>query len=116
MPPLLPAHTHSSLFCAVQIGGWISICGLFTFTFKTKLYLSEPLLCVVFGILAGPNALGWLTPLDWTGGDQHTLNDVTFEVVRIVIGIQVYVLLSGVAQRGEEMLPMTRAPAPWLDG
>lgn len=62
-----------------------------TYILKEKLYLSEPLLCIVFGILIGPHCLGWLVPLDWTGNEQHTLNEVTYQVVRIVIGIQVYV-------------------------
>ena len=65
-----------------------------TYILKEKLYLSEPLLCIVFGILIGPHCLGWLVPLDWTGNEQHTLNEVTYQVVRIVIGIQVYVHFS----------------------
>lgn len=48
--PSLPWPSSSSVL--VQIGGYISIFGLGTYVVKETLYLSEPLLAVVFGIIS----------------------------------------------------------------
>ena len=47
------------------------------------------------GIIFGPRVLGWFNPLEWVGNSESGLNDLTFQITRVVIGIQV--LFTGIA-------------------
>lgn len=61
------------------VGAYVVFVGLVSYFLKNRLYLSEALLAAVLGIVTGPRVLGWFNPLDWVGGEQETLNDLTFE-------------------------------------
>ena len=94
---------------------YISVIGLASYTIKERLYLSEPLVCTLIGIATGPVAWALVDPLDWVSGDvelrsgrantqtvlqvltarRATLDQITFQIVRIVIGIQV--LFTGIS-------------------
>ena len=76
------------------MGGFIVIYGLFSYVVKEHLYLSEPLLAITIGyvfclssIIAGPHVLNWVNPFTWGGqGNEH---EVTYQLARLVIGVQV---------------------------
>ncbi|KDN42068.1 hypothetical protein K437DRAFT_257997 [Tilletiaria anomala UBC 951] len=69
------------------LGFFIVGYGLISYVVKERLYLSEPLIAVTAGIITGPYVLGWVDPLSW--GDTETTNYMTYQLTRIVIGVQV---------------------------
>ncbi|SOV04827.1 related to Na+/H+-exchanging protein [Ustilago sp. UG-2017a] len=69
------------------LGGFIVIYGLLSYVVKERLYLSEPLLAVMAGIIVGPYVLNWVDPISW--GTIEETNEVTYQLTRIVVGIQV---------------------------
>jgi len=52
---------------------------------KERLFLSEPLVATLVGILLGPKVLGWINPLSWTDEIHH----LTFEISQAIILIQI---------------------------
>lgn len=90
-------------------GGYVCLIGLISFFVKEKLYISDATLATVTGIIFGPLVADIFSPLSWTTSastissepnnqllvNNETLNDLTFQVTRIIIGIQV--LFTGIA-------------------
>ncbi|KAG0151177.1 hypothetical protein CROQUDRAFT_651384 [Cronartium quercuum f. sp. fusiforme G11] len=72
------------------LGFYIVIIGLFTKPLKTKFYLSDSLIATIIGIIVGPISANWISPLDWNSNDEETKNVLTYEFMRISIGIQVF--------------------------
>ncbi|RSH92828.1 hypothetical protein EHS25_008274 [Saitozyma podzolica] len=97
--------TETSLALAVA-GGYISVVGLVSYFVKEKLFMSEALLATLAGIIFGPIAAGFFDPLAWVGGNEDSLNAITYQITRIVIGIQV--LFTGIA------LPKAYLRREWL--
>lgn len=58
------------------------------------------------GIIFGPIAANIFAPIEWVGNDAEALNSLTFQITRIVIGIQV--LFTGIA------LPKAYLRKEWL--
>ncbi|KAJ1028466.1 hypothetical protein NDA16_001632 [Ustilago loliicola] len=88
----MPAHVIELDLSEVSkslavLGGFIVIYGLLSYVVKERLYLSEPLLAVTAGILVGPYVLNWVDPISW--GTTEETNEVTYQLTRIVVGIQV---------------------------
>lgn len=52
---------------------------------KERLFLSEPLVATLIGILIGPKVLGWIDPMAWTKEIHH----LTFEISQAIILIQI---------------------------
>jgi len=52
---------------------------------KERLFLSEPLVATLVGILVGPKVLGWINPMAWTDEIHH----LTFEISQAIILIQI---------------------------
>ncbi|OUM69596.1 hypothetical protein PIROE2DRAFT_22862, partial [Piromyces sp. E2] len=52
---------------------------------KERLFLSEPLVATLVGILVGPKVLGWIDPMAWTDEIHH----LTFEISQAIILIQI---------------------------
>jgi hypothetical protein len=50
--------TSPPLSACAQVGGYISIIGLVTYVAKERLYLSEPLMALVFGIIGEQMPVG----------------------------------------------------------
>jgi len=55
---------------------------------KERLFLSEPLVATLVGILVGPKVLGWIDPLSWVAHDNH-IHHLTFEISQAIILIQI---------------------------
>ncbi|EIW72414.1 hypothetical protein TREMEDRAFT_36687 [Tremella mesenterica DSM 1558] len=87
-------------------GGYVAVVGLVSYFLKEKLFMSEALLATVAGIIFGPRVLNWFNPQEWIGGSDVDLNHLTFQITRIVIGIQV--LFTGIA------LPKAYLKKEWL--
>lgn len=64
-----------------------SVYGLFSYTVKERLYLSESLIAVLFGIVCGPAVLGWVDPLSWSD-DVLVTREITYQLTRLIIGVQ----------------------------
>jgi len=52
---------------------------------KERLFLSEPLVATLVGILVGPKVLNWINPSKWTDEIHH----LTFEISQAIILIQI---------------------------
>lgn len=119
MVHLDPSETSKSL--AVS-GGYVVVVGLVSYFVKEKLFMcksqlyrlryvwltwtAEALLAVVAGIIFGPIAANIFSPIGWVGNNDEALNNLTFQITRIVIGIQV--LFTGIA------LPKAYLRKEWL--
>ncbi|KAI9340265.1 Sodium/hydrogen exchanger family-domain-containing protein [Obelidium mucronatum] len=66
-------------------GGFITIFGLISLIIKDRLYMSEAMVAIVFGVVLGPVAAKLFDP---THLFEHHINHVTLEFTRIVIAIQ----------------------------
>ncbi|KAL4402101.1 sodium:proton antiporter [Malassezia pachydermatis] len=75
------------------MGGFVVIYGLFSYFVRERLYISEPMLAVAIGVIVGPHVLNWVDPFSWA--EPETVNEVTYQVSRIVIAVQV--LFTGIA-------------------
>ncbi|QRV79444.1 Sodium/hydrogen exchanger family [Ceratobasidium sp. AG-Ba] len=74
------------------------ISGLVSYVVKHRLYLSEPLIALLFGIVVGPAVLGWVDPGLWRPEEDRLMgykDSLTLALTRITIGIQVF--FAGVA-------------------
>lgn len=71
-------------------GFFFTIICLITKPIKTKLYLTDSSICTIIGIIVGPFLLHFISPLQWTSFNQSILNQITYELMRIAIGIQVF--------------------------
>lgn len=69
------------------VGGFIIIYGLLSYVVRERVYLSEPLILVAVGIIVGPHVLNWVNPFTW--GTEETYHEVTFQISRLLVGIQV---------------------------
>ncbi|KAG8691500.1 hypothetical protein FRC11_002686 [Ceratobasidium sp. 423] len=72
--------------------------GLVSYVVKHRLYLSEPLIATLFGIIVGPAVLGWVDPNLWKPEEDRLMgykDSLTLALTRITIGIQVF--FAGVA-------------------
>lgn len=87
------AVSETSIGLAI-VGGYIVIFGLVSYLLKDKFFLSEALLALIAGIIFGPVAADWFSPLRWTGSEE-SLNSLTYQITRVVIGIQV--LFTGIS-------------------
>ncbi|KAJ1662021.1 hypothetical protein IW140_003076 [Coemansia sp. RSA 1813] len=86
-------HIHTDQLQVVPglLGGFIFILGLCSLIIKERLYLSETLLAMVFGIVLGPHSLDWVDPSRWSSNE----NVLTQEFSRYALAIEV--MIAGVA-------------------
>ncbi|KAJ2395584.1 Na+/H+ antiporter, partial [Coemansia sp. RSA 2559] len=86
-------HIHTEQLQVVPglLGGFIFVLGLCSLIVKERLYLSETLLAMVFGIVIGPHVLNWVDPSEWSSNE----NVLTQEFSRYALAIEV--MIAGVA-------------------
>lgn len=60
---------------------------LFSQFIRNRLHLAEPPFATLFGVIIGPKGLDVVDPVEWFGED-----DITEEITRIVVGVQVFVV------------------------
>jgi len=68
--------------------------------------VAEALLALLAGVLFGPLAANFFSPLSWVSNDEESLHNLTHQVTRIVIAIQV--LFTGIS------LPKAYLRTEWL--
>ncbi|KAJ1304779.1 hypothetical protein OPQ81_005915 [Rhizoctonia solani] len=79
--------------CLATLSVYICIYGLVSYVIKHRLYLSEPLIASLFGIIVGPAVLGWVDPNLWKPEEDRLMgykDSLTLALTRITIGIQVF--------------------------
>ncbi|KAG9126646.1 hypothetical protein FRC07_002618 [Ceratobasidium sp. 392] len=67
--------------------------GLVSYVVKHRLYLSEPLVALLFGIIIGPAVLEWVNPNLWKPREDQLMgykDSLTLALTRLTIGIQVF--------------------------
>ncbi|GAA5929313.1 hypothetical protein JCM10213_006346 [Rhodosporidiobolus nylandii] len=89
LPPWVSLDiTHISVALAV-LGTYLVTVGQISYILKEKLLLSSALVAFAVGIAVGPIGLDWLSPWQWVNFDEDARYALTFQITRIVIGIQV---------------------------
>ncbi|GAA5904888.1 uncharacterized protein JCM6883_004900 [Sporobolomyces salmoneus] len=73
----------------VIIGAYLTTINQLSYWLREKLLLSSSLISFAVGIIAGPIALNWISPWIWVDYDEDSLHNLTFQITRLVIGIQV---------------------------
>ncbi|KAJ1961512.1 hypothetical protein GGI12_003210 [Dipsacomyces acuminosporus] len=94
-------HTDQAQIVPGIVGGFIFILGLCSLITKERLFLSESLLAMVYGIIVGPQVLNWVNPGTWT----DDVNQLTLEFSRYALAIEV--MIAGVT------LPMKYVVHEW---
>ncbi|KAL5876718.1 hypothetical protein ACKVWC_005884 [Pyricularia oryzae] len=85
MPTL--AITNFNIVLTV-LGAWITLFGLVSYLSKDRLYLSDPLISLLAGVALSPLAANLIRPLEYVGGSEVTLDEVTLGFSRLVLGVQ----------------------------
>ncbi|CAE6514254.1 unnamed protein product [Rhizoctonia solani] len=91
-------NTSDLNICLATLSLYICVYGLVSYVVKHRLYLSEPLIAFLFGIIVGPAVLGWVDPNLWKPEEERLMgykDSLTLTLTRITIGIQVF--FAGVA-------------------
>ncbi|TPX30343.1 hypothetical protein SmJEL517_g06074 [Synchytrium microbalum] len=105
-----PDMTHVYVMYSI-LGGFVISFGLVSLVVKDRLFLSDALVATILGIIIGPICLNIFNPEALFGKDS--LDGVTLELSRVVIGIQV--MAAGVSLPGD-YLWRERGPLFWLLG
>ncbi|KDN49702.1 hypothetical protein RSAG8_01767, partial [Rhizoctonia solani AG-8 WAC10335] len=91
-------NTSDLNICLATLSLYICGYGLVSYVVKHRLYLSEPLVAFLFGVIVGPAVLGWVDPNLWKPEEERLMgyrDSLTLTLTRITIGIQVF--FAGVA-------------------
>ncbi|GAA6004531.1 hypothetical protein JCM10207_000920 [Rhodosporidiobolus poonsookiae] len=89
LPPWVKLDiTNVSLALAI-LGAYLTTINQISYLLKERLLLSSALVALCVGIAFGPIGTDWLSPGQWTGHSETAQNSLTFQICRIVIGIQV---------------------------
>ncbi|KAK4099510.1 hypothetical protein N658DRAFT_474894 [Parathielavia hyrcaniae] len=89
-------NVHTSNFnvaCAV-FGIFATLFALVSYLIKERLFISESLIALVVGVIAGPHVGGFIEPSAWVRGGAAEVRRTTLDFTRIVLSIQV--MLAGV--------------------
>jgi NhaP-type Na+/H+ or K+/H+ antiporter len=81
---LSPTPSHIAY---LTLSTFLIIYALFSLFIRNALYLSEPPLAVLYGIILGPRALDVFVPRHWGMND-----DVLQEITRVIVGIQCFAI------------------------
>ncbi|GAA5989255.1 hypothetical protein JCM10908_001228 [Rhodotorula pacifica] len=89
----LPAWVHTEVshisLALCVLGFYLVTVNQLSFYLKSKLFMSNALICLCVGIAVGPIGLDWVSPWQWTSFDDEARYNLTFQLTRLVIGIQV---------------------------
>ncbi|GAA5896262.1 hypothetical protein JCM8208_001828 [Rhodotorula glutinis] len=71
------------------LGFYLVTIGQLSYLLKARLLMSSALIALCVGIAVGPIGLDWISPWQWTSFDEEERRNLTFQIMRVVIGIQV---------------------------
>ncbi|CAF9926775.1 MAG: hypothetical protein HETSPECPRED_006424 [Heterodermia speciosa] len=91
MPTLVVSNFN--VVCAT-LGGFITLFGLVSFLVKERLFLSEPLISLLAGIISSPGVANFIKPIEYALGSSDNLGSITLCFTRLVLGVQL--VLAGV--------------------
>ncbi|KAL8896054.1 MAG: hypothetical protein Q9207_007894 [Kuettlingeria erythrocarpa] len=91
------ALSNFNVFCAVM-GGFVTVYGLVSHFVKERLYMSEPLIAVLAGVVFSYGTK-WLRPDEYTLFDATNLETTTLTFTRVALGVQL--VLAGVQIPGK---------------
>lgn len=95
MPPhALSLDVSNFYIVAATLGGFLSIFGLVSYLLKEKFYLSEAVISTIAGLIFSDHAAGFVKPLDYAGGSQANLDEITHYFCHLVLGVQL--VLAGI--------------------
>lgn len=77
-------HPELVYILPALVGGFIIFFGLISLLVKEKLFLSDALVALLFGIVVGPKVFGFFDPLSWP---DHP--EIILELSKFAIAIQV---------------------------
>ncbi|GAA5871710.1 hypothetical protein JCM3774_003025 [Rhodotorula dairenensis] len=80
--------SHISLALCV-LGFYLVTVNQLSFYLKSRLFMSNALIALCIGIAVGPIGLDWVSPWQWVSFDEEARYNLTFQLTRLVIGIQV---------------------------
>ncbi|GAA5957625.1 hypothetical protein JCM3765_001459 [Sporobolomyces pararoseus] len=89
LPPWVKLDITNISLALVIIGAYLTTINQLSYWLREKLLLSSSLIAFGIGIVAGPIALNWISPYVWVDHEEDAVNYLTFQITRIVIGIQV---------------------------
>ncbi|KAJ2705570.1 hypothetical protein FB645_002359 [Coemansia sp. IMI 203386] len=80
-------HVEQPQLVPALVGGFVLILGHCSLITKERLFLSETLLAMVYGIVIGPSVLKWINPVEWSSNDLQ----LTQEFSRYCLAIEVMI-------------------------
>ncbi|KAJ1807575.1 Na+/H+ antiporter, partial [Coemansia sp. RSA 2598] len=80
-------HVEQPQLVPALVGGFVLVLGHCSLITKERLFLSETLLAMVYGIIIGPSVLKWVNPMDWSSDDKQ----LTQEFSRYCLAIEVMI-------------------------
>ncbi|KAI5478602.1 Cation/H+ exchanger [Pseudohyphozyma bogoriensis] len=87
--PWVELDISSISLALLVLGGYVCLIGQLSYWLKERLFISGSLISIALGIAVGPVGLDWLSPWKWTGYDDDARHELTFQLCRLVIGVQV---------------------------
>lgn len=79
-----------NIVCAT-LGGFTILFGLVSYLLKERFYLSEALVSLIAGVIFSPHAANLARPLEYAGGDEQRLEEITLYFTRLVLGVQLVI-------------------------
>ena len=95
LPPLVELDLSKPSLALLVLGCYICAIGQLSYLLKERAFLSSALISLLIGVACGPAGTGWIDPLEWSGDNVETRNELSFQLCRLVIGIQV--LFAGIS-------------------
>lgn len=73
------------------LGCFILLFGLVSYLAKDRLYLSEALISLLFGVAMSPHGTNWVRPLEYALGSETNLDHILLYFTRLVLGVQLVI-------------------------
>ncbi|GAA6062359.1 hypothetical protein JCM10212_005701 [Sporobolomyces blumeae] len=89
LPPWVKLDITNISLALVVLGAYLTTINQLSYWLREKLLLSSSLISFGIGVVAGPLALNWISPLIWVNYDEDALHYLTFQITRLIIGVQV---------------------------
>lgn len=89
LPPYVSLDVSSISLALLVLGLYTTVISQISYFLKERLYISSALISVAVGVAVGPYGANIISPLNWVGGEVLARNQISYEFMRLVIGIQV---------------------------
>ncbi len=98
------------------VGGLLLVLGTASGVIKSRLYVSEPLIALAFGVLIGPHVLGMLDPASWGNEDLILEETARITLAITVVGVSLRLPAGYLLRRWRSMVVLLGLlmPLMWL--